>query len=183
MCPMGRNCCCFDSLWLKAHKARPTHPNHCHSGKVYAIDSTTTSGQLSGEQTLCSVKKRHHFPNGFTQNMRHSCDRNNSRKSHFSSYNNNNNNNSYFGKKYLNPNSTKPEKKEWKTECLLYSILFVVSIVCFANSLSGDFVHDDIVAIINNPDVLAKTPLYKLFLHDFWGKPMADPILTKVIAP
>lgn len=52
--------------------------------------------------------------------------------------------------------------------------VFVVSVLCFANSLHGDFVHDDIVAITTNPDVIGRTSLLDVFKHDFWGKAMSD---------
>ncbi|RWS11468.1 putative smile protein-like protein, partial [Dinothrombium tinctorium] len=43
-----------------------------------------------------------------------------------------------------------------------------------ANSLNGEFVHDDIVAITKNPDVVAKSNIIQLLNNDFWGKPMSD---------
>ena len=70
-------------------------------------------------------------------------------------------------------------RKEWATRV----ILFLVSILCFVNSLNGDFVHDDIPAICTNPDVLAETSLIELFQNDFWGKPMAHPDSHKSYRP
>ncbi|XP_074662880.1 protein O-mannosyl-transferase TMTC1-like [Tubulanus polymorphus] len=48
----------------------------------------------------------------------------------------------------------------------------ITSILCYINSLRGDFVHDDIFAIIENPDVTGKRSLIDLWKNDFWGKPM-----------
>jgi len=160
---MGRNCCCINGLWLKGR----TDP-HSQTGKVNIDNNINQSLILQST----SAKKKHHLstpsnrcfqlaPNGPTKRFG---DRNNSRKtySHSSNY-----------LKNLSEDQVKPDK--WRKECALYLIVFTVSLLCFVNSLNGEFVHDDIVAITNNPDVLGKTKLYQLFLHDFWGKPMADP--------
>ena len=42
------------------------------------------------------------------------------------------------------------------------------------NSLSGDFVHDDIPAVVRNPDVVGSSSWLDLFANDFWGTPMHD---------
>lgn len=55
-----------------------------------------------------------------------------------------------------------------------YVVLVIVTIVCYWNGLSGDFVHDDIPAIKMNKDVLALNPLTALFKNDFWGTAMSD---------
>ncbi|KAH7639783.1 transmembrane and tpr repeat-containing protein 1-like [Dermatophagoides farinae] len=57
---------------------------------------------------------------------------------------------------------------------LTYSIVAIISIVCFINSLNGDFVHDDIPAIVKNGDVHGTTTIWQLFNNDFWGRPMSD---------
>ncbi|XP_071084993.1 protein O-mannosyl-transferase TMTC4-like [Haliotis cracherodii] len=51
-------------------------------------------------------------------------------------------------------------------------IVFCLAVLCFANSLEGDFVYDDISAITSNKDLLPESPLATLFAHDFWGKTM-----------
>ena len=167
---MGRNCCCINGFWLKGHKARPNHhnhnQNHLHSDTGKANQMDTKCSQSLPVQNWS--KKKHSSPtgaNGFTKRF---CVRNNSHKQLISSKVNN------FGKHYSSEQSVK-QKTETTKEILMYLILFCVSILCFVNSVEGDFVHDDIVAITNNPDVIGKTPIYRLFFHDFWGKPMADP--------
>lgn len=44
----------------------------------------------------------------------------------------------------------------------------------YANSFHGDFVHDDIPAIVNNPDVNGENEAFKAFSNDFWGEPMGS---------
>ena len=52
--------------------------------------------------------------------------------------------------------------------------ILVLAVACFLNSLNGEFVFDDTVAIRDNPDVLGRTPLSALLLNDFWGRPIAE---------
>lgn len=57
----------------------------------------------------------------------------------------------------------------------------VVAMLCYLNSLDGEFVHDDMVAVVGNPDVtgehhrprMQRSPS-PLWMNDFWGRPMAD---------
>ncbi|KAG2459759.1 TMTC1 protein, partial [Polypterus senegalus] len=58
----------------------------------------------------------------------------------------------------------------------VYRSLFLVLVcaLCYSNSLRGEFVHDDVWAILNNPDVRPGSSLANIFLNDFWGKRMAD---------
>ncbi|CAN9508052.1 unnamed protein product [Ophioblennius macclurei] len=46
--------------------------------------------------------------------------------------------------------------------------------LCYGNSVHGELVHDDVWAIVNNPDVRADSGLGSIFSNDFWGKRMAD---------
>ncbi|XP_041441947.1 protein O-mannosyl-transferase TMTC1 isoform X2 [Xenopus laevis] len=48
----------------------------------------------------------------------------------------------------------------------------VLATLCFARSILGEFVHDDVWAILNNPDSRGETPLSTIFQNDFWGKAM-----------
>ncbi|XP_065308824.2 protein O-mannosyl-transferase TMTC1-like [Dermacentor albipictus] len=55
----------------------------------------------------------------------------------------------------------------------------VVAVLCYVNSLDGDFVHDDIVAVVGNPDVTGENRRHalsssSLWMNDFWGRAMAD---------
>ena len=51
----------------------------------------------------------------------------------------------------------------------------LMAFMAYMNTLSGDFVHDDIPAIVNNPDVNGANPqVHSIFSHDFWGESMAS---------
>ncbi|KAH9366744.1 hypothetical protein HPB48_020885 [Haemaphysalis longicornis] len=66
----------------------------------------------------------------------------------------------------------------------------VVAVLCYLNSLDGEFVHDDMVAVVGNPDVtgehhrprMQRSPS-PLWVNDFWGRPMADPQSHKSYRP
>uniref|UniRef100_T1JMN2 Uncharacterized protein n=1 Tax=Strigamia maritima TaxID=126957 RepID=T1JMN2_STRMM len=64
-----------------------------------------------------------------------------------------------------------------------YIVTTLVSVLCYINSLDGDFVHDDISAIKNNPDVMPDTNIGDLFRNDFWGRSMSDPNSHKSYRP
>ena len=54
---------------------------------------------------------------------------------------------------------------------------FLSAVVINLNSLQGDFVFDDVHAIVNNKDVdETKTPLASLFYDNFWGSRMDSPV-------
>lgn len=65
----------------------------------------------------------------------------------------------------------------------LYMIVWIASVLSYLNSLTGEFVHDDLSAITSNPDVTGSNPLYKLFLNDYWGKPLSHPLSHKSCRP
>uniref|UniRef100_A0A8C5UD59 DUF1736 domain-containing protein n=1 Tax=Malurus cyaneus samueli TaxID=2593467 RepID=A0A8C5UD59_9PASS len=48
---------------------------------------------------------------------------------------------------------------------------------------AGGFVHDDVWAIVNNPDVRAAAPVSAAFANDFWGKRMAENTSHKSYRP
>ena len=63
-------------------------------------------------------------------------------------------------------------------------IVAAVAVVVYMNSLSGDFVHDDVVAIRRNADVVGpSTDLWRIFTNDFWGKPIRDATSHKSYRP
>nr|XP_055047171.1 protein O-mannosyl-transferase TMTC1-like isoform X2 [Misgurnus anguillicaudatus] len=66
---------------------------------------------------------------------------------------------------------------------LRYAVLVAVCALCYSNSLWGEFVHDDIWAITNNPDVRPGSSLRSIFTNDFWGKRMADNTSHKSYRP
>jgi hypothetical protein len=53
-------------------------------------------------------------------------------------------------------------------------VLIVLSTSCYINALWGEFVFDDIIAVMENLDVRPETPLTKVFEHDFWGQSLID---------
>ena len=55
-----------------------------------------------------------------------------------------------------------------------YALIGVISVLCYFNSLKGDFVHDDLVAIVRNPDITGGSLFGELWIHDFWGKNITD---------
>lgn len=48
-------------------------------------------------------------------------------------------------------------------------IIFSLALLCFINSIYGNFVFDDSEAIVNNNDLKLDTPLGNIFKNDFWG--------------
>lgn len=48
-------------------------------------------------------------------------------------------------------------------------IIVLLALICFYPTLNGEFVFDDSEAVVNNEDVQLSTPLYQVFLNDFWG--------------
>ena len=63
------------------------------------------------------------------------------------------------------------------------STVFLAGVLCFANSINAGFVFDDAGAIINNKDLEAETPLWDLFVHDFWGSKVASNTSHKSYRP
>jgi hypothetical protein len=57
------------------------------------------------------------------------------------------------------------------------------SAVCYTNSISGDLVHDDIFAIVDNEDVRPSSSLQGLFFNDFWGMSMSSNMSHKSYRP
>lgn len=71
----------------------------------------------------------------------------------------------------------------WRGHGLGYCIIFAVSVACYFNAIWGDFVHDDVPAIVQNRDVLGETSILELFRNDFWGASMSDPASHKSYRP
>ncbi|XP_071278491.1 protein O-mannosyl-transferase TMTC1 isoform X1 [Agelaius tricolor] len=63
------------------------------------------------------------------------------------------------------------------------AVLAGLCVLCYGNSLRGEFVHDDVWAIVNNPDVRAAAPVSAAFANDFWGKRMAENTSHKSYRP
>ncbi|XP_031763369.2 protein O-mannosyl-transferase TMTC1-like [Galleria mellonella] len=67
-----------------------------------------------------------------------------------------------------------PSKSSRNGDFAIYIMVTTTAVLSYVNSLNGDFVHDDIPAIVTNGDVTGANSLKHLFLDDFWGTPMAD---------
>uniref|UniRef100_A0A670YK17 dolichyl-phosphate-mannose--protein mannosyltransferase n=1 Tax=Pseudonaja textilis TaxID=8673 RepID=A0A670YK17_PSETE len=60
----------------------------------------------------------------------------------------------------------------------------LVAALCYWNSLQGEFVHDDVWAIVNNPDARpGASPPLAAFSNDFWGKGMGENTSHKSYRP
>ena len=72
----------------------------------------------------------------------------------------------------------------FKTLTLPWSIIIVsfLSVLAFHISYYGDFVFDDLEAIVNNQDV-SSGPVGDLFLHDFWGTNLTSSASHKSYRP
>ncbi|XP_003220872.3 protein O-mannosyl-transferase TMTC1 [Anolis carolinensis] len=57
------------------------------------------------------------------------------------------------------------------------------SALCYWGALGGEFVHDDVWAILHNRDVRPGAPLSAAFADDFWGKGMGENTSHKSYRP
>ncbi|XP_026491486.1 protein O-mannosyl-transferase TMTC1-like [Vanessa tameamea] len=77
--------------------------------------------------------------------------------------------------------------KSWRSLCenewAIYALVASVGALTYSNSLNGEFVHDDIPAIVTNGDVTGANPVLRIFENDFWGTPMSDPGSHKSYRP
>uniref|UniRef100_A0A8D8YQH0 dolichyl-phosphate-mannose--protein mannosyltransferase n=1 Tax=Cacopsylla melanoneura TaxID=428564 RepID=A0A8D8YQH0_9HEMI len=64
-----------------------------------------------------------------------------------------------------------------------YTTVFVTALSVYLNSLNGDFVHDDLPAIVRNQDVLGTSSVSQILLNDFWGTPMSHATSHKSYRP
>lgn len=77
----------------------------------------------------------------------------------------------------------KSSKSLCNSDLAIYTMVVSTAVLSYVNSLNGEFVHDDIPAIVTNGDVVGTNSLKQLFLNDFWGTPMADPNSHKSYRP
>ena len=70
--------------------------------------------------------------------------------------------------------TTKNENSEKCVRVLHCVVLGIICTLVYGNSLHGDFVHDDISAIVTNDDALGKTNIFQVFCNDFWGMNIWD---------
>ncbi|KAM9580178.1 protein O-mannosyl-transferase TMTC1 [Guaruba guarouba] len=81
------------------------------------------------------------------------------------------------------PRYSSPSAGGWHGGAAAAAVLAGLCALCYGNSLRGEFVHDDVWAIVNNPDVRAATPVAAAFANDFWGKRMAENTSHKSYRP
>ncbi|KAL4711640.1 hypothetical protein ACJJTC_011348, partial [Scirpophaga incertulas] len=79
--------------------------------------------------------------------------------------------------------TVREEPKAPSGDCAIYLMVTTAAVLSYMNSLNGDFVHDDIPAVVTNPDVTGGGSLKQLLLDDFWGTPMADASSHKSYRP
>ena len=71
--------------------------------------------------------------------------------------------------------STDPNTSEYSREKVAHcALIVIISCLVYANSLHGDFVHDDISAIVTNQDALGSSSIASVFYNDFWGMNIRD---------
>ena len=71
--------------------------------------------------------------------------------------------------------STDPNISENARDKLKHcALIVIISCLVYANSLHGDFVHDDISAIVTNQDALGSSSIASIFCNDFWGMSIRD---------
>jgi Flp pilus assembly protein TadD len=67
--------------------------------------------------------------------------------------------------------SSKPEKQQ---NILIILVITLVTFLCFANSLLGEFIFDDHVLIEENPSIKIISKIFNLFLQSYWGENNSD---------
>lgn len=61
------------------------------------------------------------------------------------------------------------EAKDSQKDLLCILVITLVTLLCFANSLSGEFIFDDFVVIQDNPNIKSLSNIFDLFLQSYWG--------------
>ncbi|XP_041973422.1 protein O-mannosyl-transferase TMTC1-like [Aricia agestis] len=82
--------------------------------------------------------------------------------------------------------TVREEPAAWRnvnSEWTVYFLVAAVGALTYSNSLRGEFVHDDIPAVVTNRDVTGTNPLRMMLYNDFWGTPMADATSHKSYRP
>lgn len=87
----------------------------------------------------------------------------------------------------LQPVREEVHSKSWRSLCennwMVYTLVASVGALTYLNSLNGEFVHDDIPAIVSNSDVNGGNSVWAVFKNDFWGTPMSDASSHKSYRP
>lgn len=61
------------------------------------------------------------------------------------------------------------EAKDSQKDLLCILVITLVTLLCFANSLSGEFIFDDYIAVVEHPTVKYLSNIPKLFLQGYFG--------------
>ena len=67
-----------------------------------------------------------------------------------------------------------------------YVLVAIAALTCYVNSLNGQFVHDDVMAIVKNSDVRDisnSEGWWKMWRHDFWGQDISKNTSHKSYRP
>ena len=71
------------------------------------------------------------------------------------------------------------------TRCIVryrhYLLITAVTILAYWPSLWAELVFDDRPALIDNKDIRPNTPIYRLFLNDYWGLPVSEVCVTHTL--
>ncbi|XP_061706674.1 protein O-mannosyl-transferase TMTC1-like [Cydia pomonella] len=86
-------------------------------------------------------------------------------------------------RRHLPPVREEPKKIICNNDWIIYTLVASIAAITYSNSLNGDFVHDDIPAIVTNGDVTGVNTVVTVFKNDFWGTPMSDPGSHKSYRP
>lgn len=57
----------------------------------------------------------------------------------------------------------------WLTSRRCFLLISLLATVCFANGLTGAFVQDDFIVVVNNPAIRSLSEAPRLFLLPYWG--------------
>ena len=132
--------------------------NNCKSNNINAqseSDSSGISSTTSSDNKSSSIRK-------FTSINKKTTKRSFTRSS----------NSHAFENRHKTNVETNPFLSGSSSHFFPQSVLFLLSVFIFWNSLHCDFVFDDITAIKDNKDLRPHVPLKNLFYNDFWGTPM-----------
>jgi len=58
----------------------------------------------------------------------------------------------------------------WPPSLSPYVAVAALAALVYWNSVHGQFVHDDVVAVVKNDDIRPHSPLVDILRHDFWGR-------------
>lgn len=57
---------------------------------------------------------------------------------------------------------------------LSFLLISILTLACYFNAINGDFIADDYVLIVNNPQIKSLANIPKLFTQSYWGEQFLD---------